>query len=142
MSTMAIKDLIRAGRERLKMTEQRFANAARVSRAAVQQWESGATAPSRKHQQAVADLIGVTVGELAAGQSEKYPETMPGRKTGEPLSAYNVNRTDEARRLFESLSEDGQREAINYLRFLAQQYPVEQSNGSNDHPVPNPKKAA
>lgn len=139
---MAIKDLIRAGRERLGMTEQRFADAAGVSRSAVQQWESGATAPRRAHQQTVADLIGVTVGELMSGQSDKYPQTIDGRTAGETVGRYNVTRTDEARRLFESLNEDGQREALNYMRFLTQQYGVEQSENGYSHPVSDPKKAA
>lgn len=65
MKNMSIHQRIRAGRKRLGMTEQQFADAVGVSRPAVQQWETeGGTAPSRKNQAAVAQLIGITVAEL------------------------------------------------------------------------------
>lgn len=48
------------------MTHQQFADAVGVSRGAVQQWESGATAPKRKNQPAVAKLMGTSISELMA----------------------------------------------------------------------------
>lgn len=51
---------IKAGRKRLKMTLQQFADAVGVTRGAVQQWEAaGGTAPSRKHYPVVAKLLGL-----------------------------------------------------------------------------------
>lgn len=61
---MTISRRIREGRARLQMTEQEFADAVGVTRGAVQQWERGTTAPTRKNQPAVARLLGITVGEL------------------------------------------------------------------------------
>lgn len=141
---MAIKDLIKAGRERLKMTEQRFADACGVSRSAIQQWENGNTAPKRAHQQRVADLIGITVGELMSGQSEKYPQ--PGTtklSAHQNITPYPASLLDEARRLMEALNQDGQREALNYMRFLSQRYPAEKSgtNGPSDTVSDTPKAA-
>lgn len=65
MKNMSIHQRIRAGRKRLGMTEQQFADAVGVSRAAVQQWEKeGGTAPKRNNQAAVAKLLGISVAEL------------------------------------------------------------------------------
>ena len=62
---MSIHQVIRAGRLRLQMTEQQFADALEVSRGTIQQWErEGGTAPNRKRQPAVAKLLGLTVAEL------------------------------------------------------------------------------
>jgi DNA-binding XRE family transcriptional regulator len=61
---MSIANRIREGRKRLGLSEQQFGEAVGVSRGAVQQWESGATAPKRANQKAVADLLGITVGDL------------------------------------------------------------------------------
>lgn len=50
------------------LSEQQFADAAGVSRGAVQQWEKpGGTAPRRANQHRVAELLGVSVAELLAG---------------------------------------------------------------------------
>lgn len=67
---MATKDIIKAGRERLGMTHQAFGDAVGVSRGAVQQWERGTTAPTRKHQPKVAALLGVSVAALMDQQSD------------------------------------------------------------------------
>lgn len=64
---MSIKDRIRTGRLRLKMTEQEFASQVGVTRGAVQQWEKGTTAPKRaSNQKSVAKVLGITVAELMA----------------------------------------------------------------------------
>jgi transcriptional regulator with XRE-family HTH domain len=140
---MSIKDLIRAGRARLQMTEQRFADALGVSRSAVQQWENGSTAPSRAHQQKVADLIGVTVGELMSGQSMRYPLPMADEHSVQSTQhEYRLTLQAEALRLFNQLSEPQQREAINYLRYLGQAAPVEQRQALHHHSVSGSKKAA
>ena len=107
------------------MTEQRFADALGVSRGAVQQWEKGDTAPARKHQQAVADLIGVTIGELMSGESSKYPTaTKSTHKASEPTAENPFMAMNEVRTLFESMSRNGQREAIEYMRYLATKHPA------------------
>jgi len=50
------------------MSEQQFADAVGVSRGAVQQWEkAGGTAPKRSNQPRVAELLGISVGELLSG---------------------------------------------------------------------------
>lgn len=69
---MATNDIIKAGRERLRMTHQAFGDAVGVSRGAVQQWERGVTAPTRKHQPKVAALLGVSVATLM----DQHPDTI------------------------------------------------------------------
>ena len=65
---MPIHRLIRNGRLRLGMTELQFAQAAGVSRGAVQQWERpGGTAPKRGNQPVVARLLGISIAELVSG---------------------------------------------------------------------------
>ncbi|AMM24787.1 LexA family protein [Variovorax sp. PAMC 28711] len=65
---MTIHHLIREGRRRLGMSEQQFADAAGVTRGAVQQWEKpGGTAPNRANQPRVAGLLGVSLAELVSG---------------------------------------------------------------------------
>lgn len=65
--------LILAGRRRLGMTQQQFANAVRVSRGAVQQWENkNGTAPKRANQTRVASLLGISVAELVSGSLETH----------------------------------------------------------------------
>jgi len=67
---VSIHRLIREGRRRLGLSEQQFAEAAGVSRGAVQQWEKpGGTAPKRANQPRVAALLGISVAELMAGGS-------------------------------------------------------------------------
>jgi SOS-response transcriptional repressor LexA len=65
-----MKRTIREGRLRLGLTEQQFADAVGVSRAAVQHWErANGTAPNRKTQPKVAELLGISVGELVSGSN-------------------------------------------------------------------------
>jgi transcriptional regulator with XRE-family HTH domain len=144
---MSINDLIRRGRKRLKMTEQRFADAIGVSRGAVQQWEKeGGTAPARKHQQAVADLIGVTLGELMSGSSDKYPPASEASaQVSEPTASLNFQIMAEARVLLEAMNSSGQSEAIKYMRYLVTQYPANFSSDAADGPgatIPDRTKAA
>lgn len=61
---MQTKDVIRLHRARLKLTEQQLADRIGVSRGSIQQWESGKTAPKRANQEAVAEVLGITVSEL------------------------------------------------------------------------------
>lgn len=59
---------IKEGRLRLGMNAREFAEAVGVSRAAVQHWERAqGTAPSRAHQQRVAQVLGISVAELLTG---------------------------------------------------------------------------
>jgi SOS-response transcriptional repressor LexA len=66
---MGTKDIIRTNREKLGLTVEEFADLCGVSRGAVQHWERGATAPNRRHAPLVASVLGITVSELAAGDS-------------------------------------------------------------------------
>lgn len=61
---MSVHERIKEAREKREMTYQAFGDAVGVSRGAVQQWETGATAPTRKNQPAVAKFLGITVAEL------------------------------------------------------------------------------
>ena len=65
--------LILAGRRRLGMTQEQFANALQVSRGAVQQWETeSGTAPKRANQPRVALLLGISVAELVSGTLDPH----------------------------------------------------------------------
>lgn len=66
---MSTKDIIRTGRKKLGLTVDEFAERCKVTRGAVQHWERGATAPSRRHAPAVAKLLGITVPELLGGDA-------------------------------------------------------------------------
>lgn len=69
---MTIHRRIRDGRLKLGLTEQQFGERVGVTRAVVQQWErldGKATAPSRRHQAAVAHALGMTVAELISGEA-------------------------------------------------------------------------
>lgn len=72
---MTIHAFIRAGRRRLGLSEQQFADAVGVSRGAVQQWEKlEGTAPRRANQPRVARVLGVSVAELLlAGSNVSDP---------------------------------------------------------------------
>ena len=61
---MSVHQRIKEARERRGLNYQQFGDAVGVSRGAVQQWEKGATAPTRKNQPAVAKFLGITVAEL------------------------------------------------------------------------------
>jgi SOS-response transcriptional repressor LexA len=65
-----MKNVIQQGRLRLGLSKQQFAEAVGVSRGAVQQWErENGTAPKRKTQPKVAELLGISVGELMSGSN-------------------------------------------------------------------------
>ena len=74
LSGMDVHTRIADARKRLKLTEEEFANHVGVSRGAVQQWEKGSTAPSRKRQQVVAAFLNITVAELMGAPLAKLPE--------------------------------------------------------------------
>lgn len=61
---MSYSTLIKNFRESRGMTHQQFGDAVGVSRGAVQQWELGTTAPTRKNQPVVAAFMGISVAEL------------------------------------------------------------------------------
>ncbi len=75
---METKDVIAAGRLRLGLTHQAFADKVGVSRGAVQQWEKGSTAPTRKHQPLIAKLLGITVAELLCVTTTPSPGQVAG----------------------------------------------------------------
>ena len=68
---MTFRDLIRADRKKRGLNEADYGKLLNVSRGTIQQWEKeGGTAPNRSRQPAVADLMGITVGELMSGGSD------------------------------------------------------------------------
>lgn len=72
IGVVSIHKRIRAGRERLGLNEQQFADRLGVTRAAVQFWEREGprgTAPSRKLLPSVATALGMTVSELVSGET-------------------------------------------------------------------------
>lgn len=75
---METKDIIKTGRQRLGMTHQAFADAVGVSRGAVQQWEKGDTAPTRRHQPKVAEILDISVAELMGHGALSMETTDPG----------------------------------------------------------------
>lgn len=93
---MSVHSKIRAGRLRLELNEQQFGDRLGVSRGTVQQWEKeDGTAPNRRRQQAVADLLGMTVSELMTDESisqEAYGigrmfDSIPADKRDQALAA-------------------------------------------------------
>lgn len=70
---MSVHQKIRDGRAKLGMTEKEFGDRVGVSRGAVQQWEKGTTAPTRKNQPAVAALLGISVAELMSQDATATP---------------------------------------------------------------------
>lgn len=67
---MSTSEIIKARREALGLTEEGLAELCGVSRGAVQHWERpNGTAPRRKIQAKVAEVLGITVAELMHGQS-------------------------------------------------------------------------
>lgn len=69
---MSIHSLIRRGRERLNLSEEAFGKLLDVSRGTIQQWEKeGGTAPNRKRQPAVAELLGISVSQLMSGVADQ-----------------------------------------------------------------------
>jgi len=79
---MSVHQRIKRGREALKLNQQQFADRLGLARGTVQQWENeGGTAPSRKHQPKVAELLGMTVAELmdpseSAAERSARPEDL------------------------------------------------------------------
>lgn len=91
---MEPKNIIKARREELGLTEQQLADRVGVSRGSVQHWErKNGTAPSRKRQAQVAEALGISVAELIAGTSiqivglSDHPLNAEwgGNKTGEEI---------------------------------------------------------
>lgn len=126
---MSTAKLIREGRLKLGLTEQKFADAVGVSRAAVQQWERGKTAPNRARQAAVARKLGISVTQLMgidepqqglAPRAYSISAEAEDMKAKETTAAYETpSPADEAARLVRSMSPAGQVEALAYLRFMA-----------------------
>lgn len=96
MEKMSIHQIIRSGRERLKMTEQQFADALDVSRGTIQQWEKeGGTAPNRKRQPAVARLLGISISELLGEISQNSTSIQPAATASiAPVAINLVNNPD------------------------------------------------
>ena len=71
---MSVHTLIRTGRERMRLTEEAFGELCGVTRGTVQQWERvGGTAPNRKRQPMVAQVLGLTVSQLMSGDADTTP---------------------------------------------------------------------
>jgi transcriptional regulator with XRE-family HTH domain len=68
---VSIHSLIKARRKALKMSEQTLAEAIGVTRGAVQQWEREyGTAPKRSIRPKVAEVLGLSVHDLTAAESD------------------------------------------------------------------------
>lgn len=91
---MSVHDKIRRFRLSREMTHQQLADAVGVSRGAVQQWESGATAPTRKNQPTVAAYMGITVDELMAVDTHPPAIAQAGQLRGGDLFSSLMYLTD------------------------------------------------
>lgn len=60
---------IRHIRQRLKMSQESFAEAIGVTQGAVSQWENGATKPSFKAVFAISKLLNITIEQLLAEET-------------------------------------------------------------------------
>lgn len=85
MKNMSVHDRIKRFREAQELTHQQFADAVGVSRGAVQQWERGATAPTRKNQPTVAAFMGISVAELMDDEFTNHPGSESKIKRANPL---------------------------------------------------------
>jgi DNA-binding XRE family transcriptional regulator len=65
-SAVNIHEEIRRRRKEKKISQQELADRIGVARSAVAQWEAGATAPSRRHMEAVAEALGASIAELVS----------------------------------------------------------------------------
>lgn len=86
---MSVHARIKQYREGRGMTHQQFADAVGVSRGAVQQWERGLTAPTRKNQPTVAAFMGITVSELMDDAPTTLPQLGENFPPNSPNSASN-----------------------------------------------------
>jgi repressor LexA len=87
---MAMKDKIRAGRRKLKLTQAELADKLAVSTAAVGQWETAATAPTQENLAKLADLIGESLDWFhdranRAPATTRAPEVLPSDLPGAAL---------------------------------------------------------
>ena len=114
---MSVHSRIRRGREALGLNVQQFADRLGVTRGAVQQWEKeGGTAPKRNNQQAVADLLGMTVAELMhADDAPAEVEQVQPVGVADPIAA-------EIAEMLAVMSEAGRTEALEYVRYLAKRH--------------------
>lgn len=96
MQGMTTYKRIQAGRKALNLTAQEFADRLGVTRGAVQQWEKAhGTAPSRRHQKAVAAMLGLTIPELMnpdpnAGEQLAAPAIQPAATPSNPAQSENA----------------------------------------------------
>jgi transcriptional regulator with XRE-family HTH domain len=132
---MSIHQRIKRGREALKLNQQQFADALGLARGTVQQWENeGGTAPSRKHQPAVAALLGITVAELMdPSESTAERTTKP-----EELSAAAY----ELAKLFDMLPVDRIKRTVAYNEATAAILKVLQPNAGAPKALPAPDDPA
>lgn len=87
---MSYSERIKQFRESRKLTHQQFADAVGVSRGAIQQWESGATAPKRPNQPVVAKFMGISVSDLMSDTDATPPAQLPAPTSNKPLSTASV----------------------------------------------------
>ncbi|MDP3650921.1 MAG: helix-turn-helix transcriptional regulator [Rhodoferax sp.] len=83
---MSVHQRIKEAREQRGLNYQQFGDAVGVSRGAVQQWEKGVTAPTRKNQPAVAKFLGITVAELMTDDAVIS-------SSNQPLAPVNIGQT-------------------------------------------------
>lgn len=107
---MSVHTLIREGRARLGLTEDAFGKLCGVTRGTVQQWEKeGGTAPNRKRQPAVAQVLGLTVSQLMSGGVD----TTEGPKIGGAVPLLSNVQAGKFRELVDNMTTpDGEVELI------------------------------
>lgn len=75
---MDIAETIKSRRQALRLTQQALADKIGVGQSAVQQWESGMSAPRRRHLPSVAEALGMTVAELMGAPTAENTNALEG----------------------------------------------------------------
>lgn len=132
---MSIHSRIKKGRLALGLNQQQFADRLGVARGSVQQWElENGTAPSRKHQPKVAELLGISVSELM-----NPDDTLAERSTKpEELSAAAY----ELAKLFDMLPTDRIARTVAYNEATAAILKVLQPHAVEPRALPAPSGSA
>lgn len=128
---MSIHRRIKEGRLALGLNQQQFADRLGVARGSVQQWElEGGTAPSRKHQPKVAELLKISVSELM------NPDDTPEERSAKPeeLSAAAY----ELAKLFDMLPTDRITRTVAYNEATAAILKALQPHGAQPRALPAP----
>lgn len=130
---MTIGQRIKTLRERVKLTQDKFAELCEATKGAVSQWEKNTTTPKTQNLIMLRDAllkkmkIRVSIDWILFGDAP-YTTTdasVSAHLIANPISTYHPRAAvQRACDLTERLSDEGLAEAITYLEFLAVKHPV------------------